>query len=165
MRRLTPHERQELEEELRREDVRKYADRIRVILLLDQGWTAKKIAEALFLDRSTIHRYSISYLEGGLEQLITDGYYGRRSLLSKNEQHLLARELAENPKLSAKEVASYIEGKFGVSYTVSGVTDLLDRLGFSYKKPSPKPAKADLSKQEAFIDNLEILRENLQDDE
>lgn len=165
MERLTPAERQELEQELRREDIRKYADRIRVILLLDQGWTADKIAEALFLDRSTIYRYIQSYKEGGLEQLIVDGYYGRRSMLSDADQRTLYEELLQRPKLSSKEVISFVEQTFGVTYTVSGVTDLLHRIGFSYKKPSPRPAKADASKQEEFVEKFDILRDNLQDNE
>lgn len=165
MAKLTKNERIELEQELRREDVRKYADRIRVILLLDQGWTHEMIATALFLDKSTTHRYKKSYEEGGLEQLITDGYYGRRAMLSKDQQIELAAELTATPRLSIKEIISFVEGRFGILYTVSGLTDALHRLGFSYKKPKRIPAKADADQQELFINNLEILRENKKDDE
>lgn len=47
---LLPEQRQELLKELKAEDKRKYADRFRVILLLDQGKTYQSIAEYLFLD-------------------------------------------------------------------------------------------------------------------
>ena len=49
MRSLTKIEREELILDLRREDIKKYADRIRTILLLDQGWSVEQIAEALFI--------------------------------------------------------------------------------------------------------------------
>ena len=50
---LTREQREELLSELRLERNRKYADRIRVILLLDKGKSAAKIAEYLFLDETT----------------------------------------------------------------------------------------------------------------
>lgn len=37
---------------------------------------------------------------------------------------------------------------FGVKYTPQGVDDLLNRIGFSYKKPAGIPCKADACKQE-----------------
>ena len=74
MRNLTKSEREELISDLRREDIKKYADRIRTILLLDQGWSIERIAEALFISLSSIHRYRKSYEQGGIEQLIQDGY-------------------------------------------------------------------------------------------
>ncbi|MGY0406792.1 MAG: winged helix-turn-helix domain-containing protein [Polaribacter sp.] len=30
-----------------------------------------------------------------------------------------------------------MKNKFGVNYTASGITNLLERLGFVYKKPNP----------------------------
>lgn len=58
---LTAQQKRELERELRIEDKRKYADRIRVILLLDQGKTYKSIAEYLFLNEGTIANYRKRY--------------------------------------------------------------------------------------------------------
>ncbi len=63
---LSKEQRQELLDELKIESSRRYADRIRVILLLDKRWTYKKIAEALFIDESTIANYKKRYREGGL---------------------------------------------------------------------------------------------------
>lgn len=165
MEKLTKNERAELEQELRREDVRKYADRIRVILLLDQGWSHEMIATALFLDKTTTYRYKKSYAEGGLEQLISDGYFGRRAMLTETQQKELVADLTLTPRLTTKEIVALILGKFGVVYTVSGTTDLLHRLGFSYKKPRSIPAKADGEKQEEFVEKLDLLRENLADNE
>ena len=67
---LNRKQRKELLEELKIERIRRYADRIRVILLLDQGWAYKKIAEALFLDEGTVGNYKKCYKLGGIEGLI-----------------------------------------------------------------------------------------------
>ena len=58
--------------------------------------------------------------------------------------------------MEAKEVAVYIQKKFDVNYSVSGVTALLHSMGFTYKKAKAVPGKADAEKQELFI--LEYMR-------
>jgi transposase len=45
-----------------------------------------------------------------------------------------------------------------VHYSVSGVTDLLHRLDFSYKKPTHVPGKQDPVKQQVFIEEYERLK-------
>ena len=71
---LTKEQRKELLSELRLEKSRKFADRIRVILLLNKGKPAIKIAEYLFLDETTVRNYEKRYKEGGLEKLVNDYY-------------------------------------------------------------------------------------------
>ena len=51
---LTKAEKKELLSELSREREKKYADRIRIILLLDQGEPMVKIAEYFFLTERAI---------------------------------------------------------------------------------------------------------------
>ena len=158
---LTPQQIEELEEELRSEDVKKYADRIRVILLLAKKWSPSKIAEALFLDPSTIHRYRNSYLEGGLEKLIHDGFIGRRSKLTDSQKQELSHHIKAKPPQSTKEVIDFILGNFGIKYSVSGMTSILHSLGFSYKKPKSVSPRRDSLAQEQFVEKLEELRENI----
>ena len=153
---LAPEQRQELLSELRKEDKRKYADRFRVILLLDEGQTYKNIAKFLFLDEGTIANYRRRYKEGGIMGLIVDDYSGRRCQLSDSELKILSRHLHSNLFLSAKEVATFIHERFEVSYSLCGVTELLHRLGFSYKKAKAVPGKAKKEDQELFI--LEYYR-------
>jgi transposase len=67
-----------------------------VILLLDSGWSQKKISEALLLDPKTIKRYESLYEEGGIELLFSDNYAGRESSLSDEEQEELKTKLKSN---------------------------------------------------------------------
>ena len=60
--------------------------------------------------------------------------------------------------LDAKEVVAYIQNKFGVSYSLSGVTALLYSKGLVYKKAKAIPGKADPEKQESFISEYQKLK-------
>ena len=66
---LSKKQRQELLNELKSEKRTRYSDRVRVILLLDQGKTYKNIAEYLFLDEGSIGNYRKRYADGGIEYL------------------------------------------------------------------------------------------------
>lgn len=148
---LTQEQRAELLHELRLEDHARYSDRLKVILLLDKGWTYEKIAEALFLDEGTISNYRKRYIEGGIFGLVTDTYSGRRCFLSPKEQEILKQRLTHKIFLDAKEVVAFIKSRFDVMYSVRGVTALLHSLGFIYKKAKSVPCKADKKEQELFI--------------
>lgn len=148
---LKRDQRKELLEELKIERARKYADRIRVILLLDDGETYKDIAKFLFLDEGTIANYRKRYKNGGIEELINDYYTGKRSALKEIEQKVLINDLQSKIFPTTKSVIAHIKKKFGVKYSRGGVTELLHRLGFSFKKATPVPGKANKEKQQQFI--------------
>ena len=57
-----------------------------------------------------------------------------------------------------KVVIAHIDKQYGVHYSVSGVTDLLHRLGFSYKKPTHVPGKQNPVRQQAFIEEYEQIK-------
>lgn len=52
----------------------------------------------------------------------------------------------------AKAVCDYVEKTFGVRYTISGMRDLLHRLGFGYKQTRPVSSKADEAAQVEFLE-------------
>ncbi len=148
---LKPDERIILLQELRSERYRKHADRIRVILLLDDGKTYKSIKEHLFLDEGTIANWRKRYKEGGLERLFDDQYKTKKCSLSPSELELLSAHLQENTYRRTSEISKYIKKEFGVEYKNNSVRRLLKALGFSYKKPKKMPSKASLEKQAQFI--------------
>ena len=155
---LTEEQRKELLSELHLERNRKFADRIRVILLLDRGKSATKISEYLFLHEGTVRNYEKRYKEGGLEGLIIDNHIGRSAYLSLEEQKELVLELESKIYPTTKAVISYIKKEFGVTYTVGGMNTLLHKLGFSYKKPKGVPGKADTEEQKAFVRKYNRLK-------
>ena len=74
---LTKKQKRELLDELDLECDRESSDRIKVILLLDQGKSAVDIARFLFLNETTVRHYKTRYDRGGLEELIIDDYADR----------------------------------------------------------------------------------------
>lgn len=153
---LSKKEREKLVQAHRSESKSRYCDRIKAILLLDSNWTVSKIAEALLLDENTIRSYKTRFESGGIAELCSDAYGGRECSLDDEELAELESELRGNIYLSTKGVLSYVKQNFGIEYSISGMTYLLHRIGFSYKKPDLVPGKADANKQEEF---LEIYRE------
>ncbi len=53
---LSSRQRRELKEQHRFEDERRYADRIKALLLWDEGWSFEQISKALLLNERTIRR-------------------------------------------------------------------------------------------------------------
>jgi len=104
---LTEEQRKELLSELRLERNRKFADRIRVILLLDSGESAVDIAKFLFLHEGTAGNYEKRYKEDGLEGLLIDYQTGRSSYLSRTERQKFILELESKVYPTTKAVISY----------------------------------------------------------
>ena len=62
---------------------------------------------------------------------------------------------------SVKDIASWIEGKWGIKYSVSGLISWLGRHGFTYKKPAVVPGKANEDLQRIWLAKYEELKVNL----
>lgn len=148
---LNDKQRHQLRSELRGERIKKYADRIRVILLIDSGESYSDIASFLFLDETTIRNWEKRYKVDGIEGLANDAYFGRVCLLDDQQLDILTNEIGSRVYATTAEIIAFVEIQFQVTYKVGGMTSLLKRLGFSYKKPKGIPGKADAEKQQQFI--------------
>jgi transposase len=142
---------------------RREADRIKAVVLLGKGWTAAEVAEALLLDEDTVRNYGARYRAGGLGALGKDEYTGGRGHLDETQMQALEAHLREHVYLTVQEIVVYVQEHFGVPYTVSGMTDLLHRLKFVYKKPQVVPGKSDPLAQGRFVEQYEKLKENKRD--
>ena len=147
---LTAVERSHLLRLMRRQTPSAVHRRMNVLLLLDDGWAAERIAEALYIDAETVREHLRLYQRagvGGLEQL---AYSGSEPALSAGQIAALRVELDTHLYMTAKEVCGFVEQRFAVSYTPNAMSKLLKRLGYVYKKPKCVPAKADAPAQQAF---------------
>jgi transposase len=88
--------------------------------------------------------------EGGLEELLSDDHKGSTPLISLDDQMKPELHLQETVYISVKSMLEYVNKRFKVSYTVSGLTNLLHRMDFSYKKPKAVPGNAKIADQKAF---------------
>ena len=137
------------------------ADRIKAVVALATGWTAEEVAELLQIDPNTVRNHFKRYRTEGLAGLnrVGEGVGGSPSLLTEEQLIELDVHLQTNLYLSAKAVAHWVEETYGVSYTESGMTAVLHRLGYVYKKPRYVPGKADREAQEQFLAENEKLQE------
>ena len=83
--------------------------------------------------------------------MINDDYLDKRTMLSEKEIKILDKDLQEKIFPDTKAIIAHIKGKFRVKYSRGGMTNLLHRLGFSFKKPKGVPGKADRKEQEKFV--------------
>ena len=128
------------------------ADRIKAVVLLATGWTAEDVAEVLQVEPNTVRNHFKCYCDGGIEALsrIGTGVGGSTCALDAERLVSLDTHLQTNLYLSAKAIAHWVKETFKVSYTESGMTALLHRLGYVYKKPKLVPGKADPKAQREF---------------
>ena len=155
---LTGKEIQELRAAHRNVQHKRDAYRINVLILLGSGWGYSEVSEALLLDEETLRSYVKRYRAGGLDALLNDNYKGGQSKLSSEQFQALDLHLQAHTYLSVDGIIAHIFRTHDITYTASGMTDLLHQLGFSYKKAKVIPGKADAENQRKFLEALEELR-------
>jgi len=139
---------------------KRQADRVKAVIALSKGWSAVQVAEILLFDEKTSRHYFERYQQGGLQALLDDNYPGAESKLDEHQMSELEAYLEEHIFPDAKSVIAYISQQYEVRYSVSGVTDMLHRMGFSYKKPTHVPGKQNPAQQQAFLEEYEHLKAN-----
>lgn len=138
----------------------KLAYRINAIFLLGTGWTLEQVSNALLLDIETLRSYVQKFEEGGVKKLLENNHHGRQSLLTHEQTIQLVKHLESNLYRSTLDVIEYVKREFNVSYSRSGMTKLLHKLGFTYKKPKLIPSGLDFQAQEDFVACFEKFIEN-----
>ena len=118
------------------------------------GNTPIFVADCLGIDISTIYRYRSLYLEGGLDKLLENRYRGYQGLLNIFQIESLKQELRTHLYTDAKQVSQWVKDTFEVTYTPQGMADLLNRIGFSYKKTTEVPCEADPLRQNKSLYHL-----------
>ncbi len=158
---LAYNQRKKLKRLHRSEHDRLLADRIKTILLLDEGWTYAKIAEALLLDDQTIRNYEKNFAQEGISGLLRTSYKGGESRLNADQEAALKDHIVLNTYSSSDAIIEYVKQIYDIKFSNSGMVRLLERLGFVYKKTKLVPGKADAKKQEEFLQEYHQLKEQM----
>ena len=138
------------------------ARRANAILLLDKGWSFEAVAEALFIDDSSVRAWRTAFAIGGVEALSKFDWRGGSSHLSVDQQAQLSDFADKRLCRSTAEIIAWTRLQFGIVYGRSGMIKLLGRLGFDYRKPKALPAIADEAAQAAHINAYEALLNRLE---
>ena len=136
------------------------AYRINAVVLLGQGWSTAEVAGALLMDPETVRSYFKRYTCGGVEELLRMSYVGSEARLDPAQMAELDAHLRTHLYLTAEAVARWVEQRWGVRYTPSGMTAVLHCLGYTYKKAKLTPGKPDPERQEAFLETYKKIKEN-----
>jgi transposase len=164
---LTPEELDELRAAHRvaKQKNAKEAYKINAVILLGSDWSIEEVVEALLLDDETLRNYVLKYREGGLKKLLETFHLGSNPKLSDDQLSNLCVELENKLYVSTKEICVYVKREFDTDYTISGMTDLLHRLDYVYKKPKLVPANSDKEAQEIFVQQFNEFMKNKKDTE
>jgi len=135
----------------------KTARRIQAIAMAQQSLTGAKIAELIGEDARLIRDWVTRYNRGGLEAMTDAPRSGRKPKLVPDKQPAFKDRVEAGPTdadgvsvLHGKDFQRILEQEFGVTHSLSGVYNLLHRLGYSWLVPRPRHEKADPQAQADF---------------
>lgn len=128
--------------------------KVTCILMFSNGRSPKTISDDLGVSLASIYRYIGQYQDSGAEELIENHYKAYRGRLDSNQIAALRKEVKEHVYTDAKQVTKWILRTFGVKYTQQGVVDLLNRIGFTYKKTTEVPCEANAANLFEFMKEL-----------
>src|SRR5438105_663203 len=166
MKKLTAQERHELIKLEKQIPHKGVSTRIKIILALDDGYTAKDVARILLLDQDTVTKWKKLYEQSKyLSDWLGDENNGYRGRLTREQEKLVEKYVKDAIITDSLQVVEYIQNTFGISYTIDGVSKLLHRLGFAYKQIIGIPGGLNAEKQMTFIKEYTELRGNKKEDE
>ena len=146
---LSAEVKKDLELRHRREKNGRVRDRIKAVLLKSEGWSNIKIAKALRIHEETVRENLNDWV---CDSKLKPENGGSCSKLSDEQSQQLKSHLDHITYTRVLDICAYVQSKFGVDYTVSGMTKWLKHNGFSYKRPKAVPAKADVEQQREFVE-------------
>ncbi|MPY24610.1 helix-turn-helix domain-containing protein [Shewanella psychropiezotolerans] len=114
--------------------------RLKLLALLHfhEGKSRYQISDYLKVSRTSVNKWVSNYLTHGLEGLKDKKHSGRPAALTAEQLKQLSvyikhRSTANGKeKLHGSEIQSYISDNFGVSYEISNIYKILERLGYAW---------------------------------
>lgn len=159
---LVDLERQDLKAQHRKERDKRICDRIKAILLYDEGWAPQRIAKVLLISDESVRNHIHEYQQS---KKLCPKSGGSKEKLSSQQSLYLEEHLKQYTYLYVKDIIEYVKHAFGIIYTVPGLRDWLKRHGFSYKKPAVVPGKVSKELQEQWLIWYKTFKKNLPQDE
>ena len=159
---LTASERQYLRQlQKQRRDGEGYV-KVTVVLMLDAVWPVVTVAETLGLDEATVYRYARAFQTLGVDRYLAHEQPGYWGLLTSAQLAHLCQEVNTTLYTDGKAIQAWLRRTYRVAYSLSGLTDLLHRLGFTYKLTTPVPCQADAQAQADFLQELAVLEAHVE---
>src|SRR3954454_7319267 len=149
--RLTPQQRKDIGDRRRHAPDRRIYQRLSAVLWSGEGRSREEIADLLGVSTRQVGQWFRISRNRGLDDLCTLHYQGDPGRLGPSQVGRLKQEIQKGVFHNAEQVRNWIETTFGVTYSPSGVKDLLRRIGASFHKVSGFFWKADVEEQKKFV--------------
>lgn len=144
----------------------KQRDRLRAVQLAIEGEPTPSIMRMLGRSRGFVQRWCYVYRDHGLDAVAPTPPPGRPARLTPDQQAAFKRRALAGPTeadgvctLRGREFIRILGQEFGVRYELSGVYDLLHRLGLSVLSPRPQHRKSDPEAQRRWVQRAPFLSE------
>ena len=135
----------------------KIAQRIQIIILAMQGYTAPGIALSLSLSRRTCQGWVQRFNQQGLVGLQDQPGRGRNALLTPEETEAFKNRLDAGPTdadgvctFQGEDLRRILENEFGKVRSLRTVDDLRHQRGYESLVPRPQHRNADENAQQTF---------------
>jgi transposase len=151
---LTAEQRREIERRRKATNDRRIYQRLTAVLLVGAGKSRPEVTETLGVGLTQLGDWLRVYRNKGLEALCTLHYKGDPGKLTPSQTDQLKEKVSTGCFHNSDQIRAWLADTFAVSYTPSGVKDLLRRIGVSYHKVSGFLWKADPDKQHAFVKRI-----------
>ncbi len=152
---LNPEQRRVIERRRKETLDRRVYQRLTAVLTIAEGKSREEVAHLLGIGLSQLGEWLRVYRNKGLDALCTLHYKGDPGKLTAQQVDQLKEKVSSGCFRSSDQIRQWLQDTFSVSYTSSGVKDLLRRIGVSYHKVSGFLWKGDPDKQRAFVKRVQ----------
>lgn len=148
---LTAKQRQAIEERRKATLDRRIYQRLTAVLAVAAGQTRAEVAKLLGIGLTQLSAWLRVFRNKGLDALCTLHFKGDPGKLSPSQTEQLKAKIGTGCFRNAGQIRHWLVETFQVSYSASGVKDLLKRIGVSYHKVTGFLWKANPDQQKQFV--------------
>jgi len=148
---LTVEQRKAIERRRKHALDRRVYQRLTAVLAVAADKTRAEVAELLGVSLSQLGEWLRVFRSEGLDALCDIHNKGDPGKLKPNQVAHLQEQVSTGCFRNSDQIRDWVKSTFCISYSSSGVKDLLKRIGVSYHKVSGFLWKADPDQQHAFV--------------
>jgi transposase len=151
---------QEIQIAMKKAKDRRMYERYQTLYLYLQGTEVEQIAHTINRSVKTVKGYIKAYKSGGIGGLQINHSPGAPVRLTKEQQEKLKQTIVNSiphdvgfiarHNWTLEIIAAFVKREFGLTYSLRGISKMMNRQGLSYTKPTYTLAAADEEKQRIF---------------
>lgn len=148
---LTAKQQKEIERRRKATLDRRVYQRLTAVLAVAAGKTREEVADLLGVGLTQLSEWLRVFRNEGLDSLCAIHNKGDPGNLTSGQVEQLKAKVGTGCFRNADQIRHWIQSTFAVSYSPSGVKELLKRIGATYHKVTGFLWKADPEEQHAFV--------------